>query len=130
MFTAWAEFIRSRFSSKREFVSLDAKQYTDSKNIELKFVQSPVRAPQSAVTSPNGSEFDPWRRSVTNTPDHFSKEFQREYHPPAVSFSTPRPPSRGVDWDPRATHARGGLRLHPIDDEEDNHNGIGYNFKI
>jgi hypothetical protein len=119
MFPAWIQLARSRFGKQREFVSLDAKQYTDVKTYELNKVTSPaIKSPQSAVTSPSASEFESWRRSVTNTPDHFSKEIQRDYSTPIFSFSTPRAPSR-VEWDPRATHARGGLRLHPVDDDED-----------
>jgi len=118
MFTGWIDFVRTRFSSKREFVSLDAKQYTDMKNFELGQMQSP-RSPESAITSPTNAEFDSWRRSSTHTPDHFNKEIQRTYHTPNLSFSAPRAPSR-IEWDPRATHARGGLRLHPIDDNEEN----------
>jgi hypothetical protein len=118
MFPAWLELARSKFGSKGEFVSLDAKQYTDVKAYELsKVAPSPVKPPESAFTSPSPSEFESWRRSVTNTPDHFSKEIQRDYSTPNYSFSTPRAPSR-VEWDPRASHARGGLRLHPIDDDE------------
>lgn len=124
MFTGWWELFRSRFGSKREFVSLDAKQseYTDVKNYELiKIAGSPIRAPESAVTSP-GAELDAYRRSMTNTPEYFSKEVQRDYQSPQLSFSTPRAPSQAaarVEWDPRATHARGGLRLHPIEDDDD-----------
>ncbi|KAF2750648.1 hypothetical protein M011DRAFT_396426 [Sporormia fimetaria CBS 119925] len=124
MFPAWIEFFRSKFSSKREFVSLDAKNYTDDKAYEMQRVQSP-HPPGSAVTSPTRSDFDPWRRSVTDTPDHFNKEIQRTYQTPSHSFSTPRAPSR-VEFDPRATHARGGLALHPINDEEDTLNGFNY----
>ncbi|KAF2186912.1 hypothetical protein K469DRAFT_686135 [Zopfia rhizophila CBS 207.26] len=125
MFTAWWELIRSKFSSKREFVSLDAKQYTsDARHYELmKVANSPLKPPESAVTSPS-TDFDPYRRSLTGTPDYFGKEIQREYRSPNLSFSTPRSPSQvamRVEWDPRATHARGGLGLHPpIIDDEDN----------
>ncbi|KAF2662841.1 hypothetical protein K491DRAFT_584366 [Lophiostoma macrostomum CBS 122681] len=120
MFTAWYTLIRSKFDSKREFVSLDAKQATtDLRNYELiKIAQSPIKAPESAITSP-GADFDPYGRS---TPDYFGKEVQREYRSPSLSFSTPRAPSQQamhVEWDPRATHARGGLGLHPVDDEEE-----------
>jgi hypothetical protein len=133
MFTGWVELFRSRFSSKREFVSLDAIQQSDVKNFELvKIAQSPLRAPESAFTSPvspnskfDDSEFDVYRRSVT-TPDYFTKEAQRDYQTPNQSFSTPRAPSR-VEWDPRATHARGGLALHPIDDDDDD---IGMKHKF
>ncbi|ORY08847.1 hypothetical protein BCR34DRAFT_488145 [Clohesyomyces aquaticus] len=123
MFPAWVDLVRSRFSSKREFVSLDAKAYAgDARNYELKEVAtSPIRAPGSAVTSPGE---DPYRRSMTDTPDYFGKEVQREYRSPSLSFSTPRAPSQAamrVEWDPRATHARGGLGFHPpiVDDEEE-----------
>ncbi|KAF2270635.1 hypothetical protein CC78DRAFT_137986 [Lojkania enalia] len=130
MFSAWWDLIRSKTSSKREFVSLDAKQHTnDVRNYELMQVtRSPLKVPESAVTSP-GAEFDPYRRSLTGTPDYFGKEVQREYRSPTLSFSTPRPPSQSamrMDWDPRSTHARGGLGLHPpvIDDEEGMRNKI------
>lgn len=123
MLTAWYDLFRSRFSSKREFVSLDAKQNTPAPvHYELnKFVQSPVTAPQSAVTSP-GADYNPYRRSYTGTPDYFSKEVQRDYKSPTLSFSTPRAPSRNTmqaEWDPRATHARGGLGFHPVDEENE-----------
>lgn len=123
MFKAWWDYLRSNFGSKREFVSLDAKQNAaDSRDYELnKYSQSALRYPQSAITSPY-EEYDPHRRSSTGTPDYFGKEVQRDYKSPTLSFSTPRAPSQATmrgDWDPRATHARGGLGLHPIDDEED-----------
>jgi hypothetical protein len=120
MFPAWWKLIRSKFGSKREFVSLDAKQATtDLRNYELaKIAQSPIKAPDSAITSP-GADYSPYGRS---TPDYFGKEVQREYRSPTLSFSTPRAPSQQamrVEWDPRATHARGGLGLHPVDDEDE-----------
>ena len=120
MFPAWWKLIRSKFGHKREFVSLDAKQTTtDLRNYELmKVAQSPIRAPESALTSP-APDYSPYGRS---TPDYLGKEVQRQYRSPSQSFSTPRAPSAQamhVDWDPRATHARGGLGLHPVDDEED-----------
>ncbi|KAF2118477.1 hypothetical protein BDV96DRAFT_488755 [Lophiotrema nucula] len=125
MFTGWWEFFRTKFGSKREFVSLDAKFEADNaRNYELtKVAQSPLKMPESAVTSP-GADFDPYRRSVTGTPDYFGKETQREYRSPTLSFSSPRAPSQStmrVEWDPRATHARGGLGFHPpvINDDED-----------
>jgi hypothetical protein len=124
MFTAWLELFRTRFGSKREFVSLDAKQYSENPHFELTKVHvGSVQSPQSAVTSP-GTDYDPYGRDNTGTPDYFGKEIQREYRSPDQSFSTPRAPSQAVmrvEWDPRATHARGGLGFHPpaIPDEED-----------
>jgi hypothetical protein len=118
MFKAWFDFFKGKFSSNRaDFVSIDA-----TKNFELnKYAQSPLQSPPSALASPY-AEFDPYRRSLTGTPDYFGKEVQREYTSPTLSFSTPRAPSQSamrVEWDPRATHARGGLRMNPIQDEED-----------
>ncbi|KAF2253342.1 hypothetical protein BU26DRAFT_418404 [Trematosphaeria pertusa] len=127
MFTAWLELFRSKVGSKREFVSLDAKQYgNETRPYELqKFAGSPLKSPMSAATSP-GAEYDPFRRSYTGTPDYFTKETQREYTTPSLSFSTPRAPSQAamrVEWDPRASHARGGLGLHPpvLEDDDDDY---------
>jgi len=122
MFTGWRDLFLAKFGSKREFVSLDAKQppeYTPTGHeFELtKFSQMPLASPPSAVTSPGGEyERDPYRRSLSGTPDYFNKETQRTYTSPKLSFSTPRVPSQIAthgEWDPRSTHARGGLGLHP-----------------
>lgn len=126
MFTGWRDFFSSKFGSNREFVSLDAKQPPEftpnARQFELtKFAQMPVASPPSAVTSPYfDKDEEPHRRSLSGTPDHFAKETQRNYTTPTLSFSVPRPPSaaRG-EWDPRSTHARGGLGLHPPMFEED-----------
>jgi hypothetical protein len=127
MFTAWWDLFRTRLSSKREFVSLDAKQQ-DARNYELIKVASPMpRAPESAITSPSVEPFSPSVRSSVGSPDYFGKEVQREYRSPTLSFSTPRAPSQSgmrSDWDPRATHARGGLGLHPPDEKDDPDNKI------
>lgn len=121
VFTAWGELIKSKFSSKREFVSLDAKQYTqDQKNYELrKVAQSPIMSPESAAISPGG---DDYKFARSGTPDYFGKESQRQYRTPSLSFSTPRAPSQAAthsDWDPRAMHARGGLGFHPVVEHDD-----------
>lgn len=124
MFTGWWELFRLRFTSHREFVSLDAKQHTPGPlNYELKKVAlGPIGSPRSGVTSP-GPGLDAYRPALTGTPDHFSREAQREYRSPDLSFSAPRAPSQAamrVAWDPRSTHARGGLGLHPpLSDDED-----------
>lgn len=124
IFQAWGELFRSKFSSKREFVSLDAKRFSsDARTYELLKIGNPgLKSPETAVTSPAAHEFDTYRRSLSGTPDYFGKEIQREYQSPTLSFSSPRAPSQAamrVDWDPRATHARGGLGLHPPAAEED-----------
>ncbi|KAF1836713.1 hypothetical protein BDW02DRAFT_214138 [Decorospora gaudefroyi] len=117
MITGWRDFIRSKFSKNREFVSLDARNPTEElRHFELKNFEP--MSPPSAHTTPGLASY-----AVTgprsDTPDHFHKETQREYKSPTLSFSTPRPQSRAaathVDWDPRSSHARGGLGLHPPD---------------
>lgn len=149
MFTGWKIWFQEKLSSsKREFVSLDARRFSsDARTFELLKVggQSPgyvsamqtpggetytstlqvLKTPESAVTSPSGtygynSPGSPV--SGRETPDYFGKEVQRTYRSPTHSFSTPRAPSATavqVDWDPRSTHARGGLGLHPVQDESD-----------
>ncbi|KAJ4287398.1 hypothetical protein N0V90_012798 [Kalmusia sp. IMI 367209] len=131
MFTGWVDLIRCKFGSKREFVSLDAHKYAvGDHQFELSQVPPAIATyPEfstSAVTSPTSpkekEDFDPYRRSVTGTPDYFSKEATREYTTPTLSFSTPRAPSQALtraEWDPRATHARGGLGLHPPQRHDD-----------
>jgi hypothetical protein len=129
MFTGWRDLFLAKFGSKREFVSLDAKQppeYTHNPHqFELTKFQMPLASPPSAITSPGAeNEHEPNRWSAASTPDYFGKETQRSYTSPKLSFSTPRAPSqiaaRG-EWDPRSTHARGGLGLHPpvFEDEDD-----------
>ena len=133
MFTAWYDLIKSKFSPNREFVSLDAKQTgNDARNYELMKVASPspIRAPDSAVTSPFGEPFSPSQqshRTSAATADYFNKETQREYRSPTLSFSSPRTPSQtGMrpDWDLRSQYARGGLGLHPPEENEERNNRI------
>ena len=130
MITGWVEFFQNKFSSKREFVSLDAKVSENPmtprtprtpRHYEMKKFE-PISPPPIPIT-PSSAGFplvNPYR---SDTPDHLSKEAQRAYRSPTLSFSSPRPPSRAttstqVDWDPRSSHARGGLGLHPPESEE------------
>lgn len=147
MLTGWKMWFQEKFTGQREFVSLDARRFSsDARTFELLKVagQSPgyvgtvqtpsedyigaahvLKSPESAVTSPSGgygynSPGSP--ASGQRTPDYFGKEVQRAYRSPNQSFSTPRAPSATVvqvDWDPRSTHARGGLGLHPVQDDSD-----------
>jgi len=131
MFTGWVELFRCKFGNKREFVSLDAHKYTvGNHNFELsKVTPNIAKFPESAVTSPispkdDKEDLDLYRRSATETPDHFSKEATRDYTTPNLSFSAPRAPSQAVtrvEWDPRATHARGGLGFHPPASQDDDY---------
>ena len=131
MFTGWVDLVKIKLGYKREFVSLDAHKYAVGPNqFELTQVPQNIAAypevPESAVTSPTTpkekEDFEPYRRSVTGTPDYFSKDTAREYTTPNLSFSRPRRPSQaagGTEWDPRSTHARGGLGFHPPKEHED-----------
>lgn len=116
MLKGWFEFFKSKFSKNREFVSLDAKHYQEnSKTYELrKFEQADLQSPPHAFSSPGFTDHR------DGTPDCFQKETERPYRSPTQSYSTPRPFSQEViagyphvEWDPRSTHARGGLGLHP-----------------
>lgn len=116
MLTGWFEFFKSKFSRNREFVSLDAKHYQENpKSYELrKFEQTDLQSPPHAFSSPD------FASHRDGTPDYFQKETERPYRSPTQSYSTPRPFSQEeiagyprVEWDPRSTHARGGLGLHP-----------------
>jgi hypothetical protein len=116
MFTGWLEFFRNKFSKNREFVSLDARNVPEqSRNFELKDLEDgTIQSPSHVLSSP--PDIAGYGSFRSDTPDYFTKETQREYVSPTLSFSTTRPPSRSVtqlDWDPRSTHARGGLGLHP-----------------
>jgi hypothetical protein len=130
MFTGWVELIRCKLGSKREFVSLDAHKYAVGEHqFELAQVQPTIATypgDQSADVSPispkEKGSLDPYRRSFTSTPEYFSREATREYTTPNQSFSAPRAPPQavvGAEWDPRATHARGGLGFHPPLEHED-----------
>lgn len=148
MFTGWKLWFQEKFTRQREFVSLDARRFSsDARTFELLKVgggqspayvatmQSPsegyvatmhaLKTPESAITSPSatyGYNSPGSPVSGRQTPDYFGKEVQRQYRSPTHSFSTPRAPSATAvraDWDPRSTHARGGLGLHPVQDDSD-----------
>lgn len=114
MVKGWIELFRAKFSKNREFVSLDAKNHAgDLRNYELK--QFELQSPPEAFVTPGLASYAQPR---SDTPEYFTKETQHEYRSPTQSFSTPRPQSRAamhVEWDPRSSHARGGLGLHPPD---------------
>lgn len=123
MLIGWVQFIRKFFSKKTDFVSVDARRFSNSpKNYEM--ITSPpsragdnvIKIPEPVVTSPPPKEeYDglsplaqsPRSRSsqYTNSVDYFGKDItdyedanfgkEAEYKSPKLSFSTPRPPSAG-----------------------------------
>lgn len=120
MVTGWRDLIRSKFSKNREFVSLDARNPNEElRHFEMKNFAMDPKSPPSAYTTPGLASYAV--ASVPpDTPDYFHQDGQqREYKSPTLSFSTPRPQSRSaamnVEWDPRSSHARGGLGFHPPD---------------
>lgn len=124
MVTGWAELIRKRFNRSGEFVSVDARRYSkDPRTYEMLIGNT-----QATTTLPRSPDplllASPTNSSVTFSPIIKSSEeyygSDAKYASPSLSFSSPRPPpppSSAVfaarEWDPRSTHARGGLPIYP-----------------
>ncbi|KAK1914870.1 hypothetical protein P3342_010861 [Pyrenophora teres f. teres] len=117
MVAGWRDFIRSKFSKNREFVSLDARKPTEDVLRQFELKNFDQKSPPVAYFTPGLASYAV-ENPRSDTPDHFNKEIQREYRSPTQSFSTPRPQSRAqhIEWDPRSSMARGGLGLHPPSD--------------
>lgn len=126
MFTAWIKYIRTKLDRKREFVSLDARRCSaDARAYELlKLGTKPtvIRSPGTDITNPADTYASPISGGRSGTPDYFAKDVHRHYRSPVMSFSSPTTPNqmalRTDYWDPRSTHARGGLGLHPPASED------------
>lgn len=114
MIPAWIELIRNRFARrKHDFVSVDAKRFsTNGRPYEI--ITSPPQStytpkvPEAAVTSPSLDGDTIAALSPPKQNDYFTRD--AKYVSPAMSFSTPRPPSsgrcQGREWDPVNTYAR------------------------
>ena len=121
MVTGWVEFIQQRFQRKREFVSVDARRFSnDPRTYEM--LKSP---PQPDVKEPEPVASPDGLGSAVMTPnrkgedlDYFGKEVQ--YSSPHLSFSSPRATAWNVgrDWDPHATHARSMMSSPGVDDNK------------
>jgi hypothetical protein len=92
MFTGWIDLFKSKFSSKREFVSLDAlaEQKDPPSRFELKKVSSPAAAEEEIKMD--------WDRKLADTPSTMREptpvnRTERPYRQHVKSFSGPRPPS-------------------------------------
>ncbi|KAH9873659.1 hypothetical protein IAQ61_004284 [Plenodomus lingam] len=116
MITGWIDYFKAKFSKNREFVSLDAKKNAGDLELKKFELQQPMNAYSPGLASYAAIATTP----RADTPDYLTKESmqtERAYRSPTLSFSTPRPQSRAgvnnVEWDPRSSHARGGLGLHP-----------------
>lgn len=115
MFVGWWEMFRSKFSHKREFVSLDAKRYSGEqpRTYELLRVGSkdpmvpvPVHKPETGhMVSPTETQISAFSGT---TSEYYTKEYSRptsrrsqmsaheytNYTSPKMSFSGPRTPSQ------------------------------------
>lgn len=122
MFKGWVELFKKKYTSQEEFVSIDARRYSnnprsyemlksppqpDIKSPDIK--SSDIRSPEPAMT-PDPSKplvaatFSP-STSAKDGFDYFGSEASYASH--HLSFSTPRPPCSPPrrEWDPSATHA-------------------------
>ena len=118
MLVGWMNLVRSPFTKRTDFVSVDARNYSNNpKNYEM--INSPpntfamLKTPDPAVTSPRSEHDEGGPRSPPSpsnqyTNDYFNKEVgaksrqlsfslpqEADYRSPKLSFSTPRPPSAG-----------------------------------
>ncbi|KAL2218597.1 hypothetical protein M432DRAFT_377923 [Thermoascus aurantiacus ATCC 26904] len=111
MIVGWIDFIKNLFIHHNEFVSADARYLSDRTYEMLSSSASQkLKTPEPVVTpSPSdksGSTFGFSASKSVEGGDYFGRE--AKYTSPAMSFSTPRPPSsaHNRDWDSRATFAR------------------------
>jgi hypothetical protein len=109
MFTGWYDLIKRKLSSKREFVSLDAKGFSsDARAFELLKIGSPNGAILPNSTNP---------QTLASGSGYRVQEAERQWRKPTMSFAGPQTPSSAamrMDWElPNNKGARGGLGLHP-----------------
>jgi 7 transmembrane receptor (Secretin family) len=118
MITGWIDLIKTKLIQRHEFVSADARRLSnDPRTYEMISSSNPpnlnVKSPDRAVMSPSSikdtTTFSPLSAEDQKA-DYFGKA-ARAYVSPVQSYSAPRPPSvsQNTEWDPRATHARGGV---------------------
>ncbi|KIW22884.1 uncharacterized protein PV07_11134 [Cladophialophora immunda] len=105
MALGWAEFFRTKLFRKSEFVSADARRFSnDPRTYEMLSGATPqlnIKTPDRALTSPRmRTEFSP-----TDTKQELYGS-ARAYVTPVSSYSHPTPPNQHKDWDPRLTHAK------------------------
>ena len=110
MFTGWYDLIKRKLSSKREFVSLDAKRFSsDARAFELLTIGSP--SGPNVLNSANSPQ------TLAGKSGYNVQETERQWRKPTMSFAGPQTPSNAamrMDWElPNNRGARGGLGLHP-----------------
>jgi hypothetical protein len=123
MFVGWYELFMSKFGGKREFVSLDAKRYSqDARTFELVKAGGSPRAHPTPDIPDSPDLFKTGGESVHSIPPGYgppgSAHSERAYRQHTLSFSGPRAPSSqgggATDWQSaEEVFARGGLHSHP-----------------
>ncbi|KFY47193.1 hypothetical protein V494_00102 [Pseudogymnoascus sp. VKM F-4513 (FW-928)] len=116
MYTGWYDLVTSRTKPNGEFISADAARAYSKDPSTYEMLASngrdvdypskpdlPLTQLSPAVTSPTG-------RSGRQTPDYFGRE--AKYQNPTHSFSSPRPPPGGRDWNSASTHAPSAHKPH------------------
>jgi hypothetical protein len=97
MFTGWVDLFRRRFSSKREFVSLDAR--AEQKEQPPRFELVKVAHSPSTIEEDGGEGKNEYDRKMADTPSTMGRgqtpdlRAERPYRQHVKSFSGPRPPS-------------------------------------
>lgn len=112
MVLGWVDLIKTRLIRRSEFVSVDARRYSnDPRTYEMlsSTPQPNIKTPDPLVISPSSMSTPAFSPMDPKQGDYFGRE--AKYVRPMTSFSTPRPLSShngGREWDPSATHAQGG----------------------
>jgi hypothetical protein len=111
LLVAWVDFFRKRFSRKREFVSLDAKRFSnDPRTIQMMEMNAnATNRVASANTALSGTETFSSKEPGSGSPYFAQQHFERNYKQPRMSFSTPRPSSANAprpNWDVNDSYAQ------------------------
>ncbi|KAF2674233.1 hypothetical protein BT63DRAFT_5292 [Microthyrium microscopicum] len=123
LLSAWVDFFRSRFSRKREFVSLDAKRFSnDPRTIQMMEMHNTPNRVASANTALSGTDTISSKEPGEGSPYFAQSHFERNYKQPRMSFSTPRPLSshatRGWDGNDTQSIGKSSLAKNSIDHHE------------
>ncbi|KAI9759653.1 MAG: hypothetical protein M4579_002221 [Chaenotheca gracillima] len=109
MVTGWYDLIKGRVRPHREFVSVDARRFSNGPSGRAyEMLKSPasaagMKSPDTApIISPVAKVYSP--TGGRDSPDYFGHI--AGHTPPRRSSSTTKAPGR--EWDPQSTHARGG----------------------
>jgi hypothetical protein len=116
MMTGWVTWVKRRFSHSHDFVSVDARRIS-SQPRQYEMILSPPQTAYSAKSPDALMEDYPADKesALPGTPSIRPERTEyfgttAPYSSPALSFSTPRPPSAGLsqgrEWDPASTHAK------------------------